>query len=138
MYLDVFQRPVTRPRLNEPHPLHRPQPSLDSPKDGVLPIQPRRRRQCSEELRAIGIRPRVRHAEDPRARVFQGRGDLVLEFVAVDGGAAAAGACGVAALDHEVWDDAVEDGVVVVPAGREFGEVLTGFGGVGRVELDGD
>lgn len=39
---------------------------------------------------------------------------LVLEFVAVDGGAAAAGAGGVTALDHEGGDYAVEGGGVVV------------------------
>ena len=41
------------------------------------------------------------------------RDDLVGESAAVDGSAAAAGARGVAGLDHEVADDAVAgDGVV--------------------------
>lgn len=63
--------------------------------------------------------------------------DLVFEFAArKDGFAAAAGSCRVAALDHEVGDDAVEGGVVVVGAGAEGGEVLAGFGGVGCVEFE--
>lgn len=63
--------------------------------------------------------------------------DLVFEFAArEDGFAAAAGSCRVAALDHEVGDDAVEGGVVVVGAGAEGGEVLAGFGGVGCVEFE--
>ena len=39
--------------------------------------------------------------------------DLVLEFTAVDRAAARAGAGGVAALEHEAGDYAVEDDVVV-------------------------
>lgn len=70
--------------------------------------------------------------------MLQRRVDLVLELVAIDGGAAAAGARGIAALDHEVWNYAVEYGVVVVGAGDEGGEVFAGFGGVCSVELEGD
>lgn len=61
--------------------------------------------------------------------------DLVLELVAVDGRAAAAGACWVAALDHKVGDDAVKDCRVVVAALAESCEVGAGFGGVVGVEL---
>ena len=53
--------------------------------------------------------------------------DLVVEFVAVDGGAAAAGAGRVAGLQHEVGNDAVEDDVVVVAALGEGGEVGAGL-----------
>lgn len=68
----------------------------------------------------------------------QARVDFVFELVAVDGGAAAARARWVAALDHEVWDDAVEDCGGEVAAAGEGGEVVAGFGGVGCVELEGD
>lgn len=56
--------------------------------------------------------------------------------VFVDGGAAGAGTCGVAALDDEVWVDAVEDcaGVVVVCAVLK--EVAGGVGGLGGEEGD--
>lgn len=56
--------------------------------------------------------------------------DFVGEGRAVDGGAASAGAGGVAALDHEAGDYSVEDGVGVVAAGDEGGEVLAGLEGV--------
>lgn len=55
-------------------------------------------------------------------------GYLVGEFLAVDGGAAATGAGGVAGLDHEVGDYAVHEEVVVVAALGEGGEVLAGLG----------
>jgi hypothetical protein len=104
----------------------------------MFPVEPRRGRERDEELRAVCVGPRVGHAEDAGTGVPQGRIDLVLELVAVDGGAAAAGARGVAALDHEVRDDAVEDCGGEVAAAGEGGEVVAGFGGVGCVELEGD
>ena len=137
-YLDLLLRTIPGAGLDKPHPLHGPQTGLDPAEYGMFPIEPRRRRQRDEELRSVGIRPRVGHAEDPRARVLQRRRDLVLEFVAVDGRTSPTGARRVAALHHEVRDDAVEDGAVVVAAGGELGEVLAGLGGVGCVELDGD
>ncbi len=62
--------------------------------------------------------------------MFQTGVDLVFELFAVDGAAAAAGAGGVAGLEHEVWDYAVEEDVVVVAALGEGGEVFAGLGGV--------
>ena len=59
--------------------------------------------------------------------MFQARMYLVRELVAKDGAATAAGAGGVAGLEHEVWDDAVEDDIVVVAALGEGGEVLAGL-----------
>lgn len=75
----------------------------------MLPIQPGRRRKRYEELTPIRIRPAIRHAQYPRTRMFEARMDLVLELLAKDGAATAAGAGGVAGLEHEVWDYAVED-----------------------------
>lgn len=114
--LDLIHRPILRPRLNEPHPLHNPQPTLDPPENRVLPIQPRRWRQRDEELTSIRILPAVRHTQYPRSRMLQARIYLILELFAVDGGATTSRAGGIAGLQHEVWDYAVEDDVVVVSA----------------------
>ena len=87
-----------------------------------------RRGQRDEELASIGVGPSVRHAEDSGGGVGELGDDFVGESAAVDGGAAAAGAGGVAGLDHEVADDAVGgDGVVVACCG-EGGEVVAGLG----------
>lgn len=104
----------------------------------MFPVQPRRRRQRNKELTPIRIRPAVRHAQDASAGVLERGVDLVLELLAVDGAAAAAGAGGVAGLEHEVGNDAVEEERVVVAAFGEGLEVLAGFWGVFGVELDGD
>ena len=56
--------------------------------------------------------------------MLQRRVYLVLEFLSVYRTAAAACACGVAGLEHEVGDYAVEDYVVVVAALGEGGEIL--------------
>ena len=94
----------------------------------MFPIQPRCRGQRDEKLAAIGIGPAIRHTQDPSTGMLETRVDLVLEFFAIDACAAAAGAGGVAGLDHEVRDDAVGEDVVIVAALGESGEVLTGLG----------
>jgi len=93
----------------------------------MLPVQPRRRRQRDEELTPVGIRPRVRHAQDSRASVFERRVDLVLELLAVDARPTAPGPRRVARLHHEVRDYAVEEQrVVVSPLGERL-EILAGL-----------
>ena len=96
----------------------------------MLPIQPRRRRERDEKLTSVRVRPAVGHAQYPRPGVLQTRVDLVVEFVAVDGIAAAAGTGWVARLQHEVGDYAVEEDGVVVATLSEGDEV---FAGLGRV-----
>lgn len=69
-------------------------------------------------------------ARVPRVRVRFELGVLV------DGGAAGAGACGVAALDDEVRVNAVEDCAGVVVVGAVLKEVAAGVGGLGGEEGD--
>lgn len=104
----------------------------------MLAVEPGGRSEGDKELRAIGIGSCVGHAENASAGVLEGRVDLVSELVTVDGGAASAGAGRIAALDHEVGNDAVEDGAVVVAAADERREVVARLGRVGRVELEGE
>lgn len=104
----------------------------------MLAVEPGGRGEGDEELGAVGVGAGVGHGEDAGAGVLEARVDLVGELFAVDGGAAAAGAGGVAGLDHEVGDDAVDDGRVVVAALGEGDKVCAGLGGVGGVELEDD
>ena len=84
----------------------------------MLPIQMRRRRQGDEKLAAVRARSAVGHTQHAFAVMHQRSDDLVLEFAAVDRRAAGTGAGGVAALQHEAGNDAVEDDVVVFVRGR--------------------
>ena len=59
--------------------------------------------------------------------MLQARIDLIFKLFTVDGSAAAAGAGRIAGLQHEVWNYAVEDDVVVVAALGEGGEVGAGL-----------
>ena len=52
---------------------------------------------------------------------------LICKFLAVDGTAAAAGAGGIAGLEHEAGDYAVETYGIVVAAAGECCEVITGL-----------
>ena len=60
--------------------------------------------------------------------MLQSRIDLIFELVVVDRSAAATGTGRIAGLEHEIWDYAVEDDVVVVPALGEGREVVAGLG----------
>lgn len=93
----------------------------------MLPIQMRRGRERDEKLAAIGPGAAVRHRQHARASVPQRAVDLVVEGAAPDGLAATARAGGVAALQHEIGDDAVEDDAVVFAGVGEGGEVLAGL-----------
>ncbi len=68
--------------------------------------------------------------------MFQLGRDLVFELLAVDGGSAAPRPGGIARLEHEVGDYAVEEEAVVVAARGEGAEVCAGFGGMVVIELD--
>lgn len=62
--------------------------------------------------------------------------ELVGEDGAVDAPAAGAGAGGIAALDEEGFDDAVEEGAVVVALEAELDEVADRLGRLLRPQLD--
>merc|ERR1719195_2517316 len=80
----------------------------DLPEDDVLAVEPGGLGRAQEELAAVGVGSSVGHGEDPGPGVLQLE-VLVLELHPVDGLAARAVPCGeVAALAHEVGDDAVE------------------------------
>lgn len=79
-----------------------------------------------EELASIGPWAGIGHGENTGAVVFEPSVDFVFKAVA---GSAAAGAGGIAALDHELLDDAMEGEAVVVTALREIQEVGDGNGG---------
>ena len=80
----------------------------DGAEDGVLAIEPVGLDGAEEELRSVGVGPRVGHREDPRSSVLE-REVLIGELHSVDGLTAGAVAAGeVAALAHELADDTVE------------------------------
>jgi hypothetical protein len=89
----------------------------------VLAVEPRGLADGDdEELRAVRVRPGVGHGQRPAHDLVVV--DLVLERVAR---AAGAGARRVAALDHEVADDPVEDHAVVEALAGELLEVGDGL-----------
>lgn len=103
----------------------------DFAKDGVLAVEVGGGVVGDEELGAVGVRAGVCHGEDACFSVAELADEFIGKFVAW---AASAGAGGVAALDHEVRDDAVELDSVVVVALCEVEEIGAGGGGSGGEE----
>src|SRR6266542_2085613 len=84
-------------------------------KDRVVAREPWRGCDGDEKLRAVGVRSGVGHGKFAGLVKLVGRAfGFVLKAIS---GAARASAAGIAALNHEVGDDAVEDGPVVKRAG---------------------
>jgi len=97
----------------------------------VLVVQPGGLHGANEELGSVRVGASVGHRQDAGAGVLQLE-VLVGELVAVDRLAASAVVVGeIAALAHEVGDDAVENGALVAEsllAGAQGAEVLGGLG----------
>src|SRR5580704_2862500 len=89
--------------------------------NAVLVVEPGRGGNGDKELAAVGAGAGIGHGEQAVPGMIEVLMKFVGEFVA---GAAAAGAFGVAALDHEIRNDAVEDGAIV--------ERLAGLGSLGE------
>merc|ERR1719189_2629080 len=108
----------------------------DGPEDHVLAVEPRGLHGAEEELRAVGVGPRVGHGQDAGARVLE-REVLVGELAAVDRLGAVA-VREVPSLAHEVGNDTMERATLEVErlahlasallAGAEAAEVLSGLG----------
>jgi len=103
----------------------------DRAKYNVLAIQPSGLGGAEEELRAVGVRTSVGHGQNTRTSVLQGK-VLVSKLGTIDGLAASAVVVGkVAALAHEVRDNAVEGAALVAEsllASAQSTEVLSRLG----------
>ena len=84
-----------------------------------------------EKLGTVGAGARVRHGKHAGAVMPEVRGKLVFKTVA---GASHARAGGIAALDHEIRNHAVEGDALVVPSAGEVQEVGYGDGRLGGVK----
>ena len=96
----------------------------DFTEDGVVHVKPRSRYGGNEELTAIGAWACIGHGQQTWSVKREFSDALVLKVFAPDGLAATAGASWVATLDHEFFNDAVEDDAVVVAVFRVCAEVF--------------
>lgn len=135
---DLIQRTIFAICLDEAHSLYNLHPTLDSSKYRMFSIEPRSRSKRNEELTSVCIGTTVRHAEYPSSGMFQGWLNLILKFLAVYRRSASTCACWIAALDHEIGNDAMEDDIVVVASLCEGCEVLAGFRSVFGVKFYGN
>ena len=91
-----------------------------------------------EELAAVGVGTRIGHGDYAGAGMLQLRMDLIVEWFPIDGGAAPTSARRVTALDHEILDDPVKLGAVVISPIGELGKVPAGGWSVLPVHLERD
>ena len=94
--------------------------------NGVFAIKVRCGHVGDEELASICPWTGIGHGEDTGTVVFESAVDFIFKAVA---GSTTACAGGIAALDHELLDDAMEGEAVVVTALRDIQEVGDGDGG---------
>src|ERR1700676_3534471 len=99
----------------------------DRSEDGMLAIQPVGGDVCNEELAAVGIGPGIGHGERTDFVLVGIAFGLVFKAVAWT---AAPGTCWVAALDHEIGDDAMKHRAVIKAFARQEDKVVDGLGRV--------
>src|SRR5271166_1698799 len=104
---------------------------LALPEDGVLAVQVRSRNFCDEKLRAVSVRPAVSHCQASGLVEGEGGAELILEGVAGTTGAVTGW---IAALNHELRNDAMADGAVVERRMHHLAglRVLPGLRSVGK------
>ena len=115
----------------------------DSAKHGMVAVEPWRGHGRQEKLGAAGVATSVRHREHAGLVVLEGEGRRFtgdLPAWASGTGSARHRVLGMraAALNHEVFNDAVEMEAVVVAHVDEFDEIGDGVGSTAVEEVDGD
>mmetsp|Transcript_23682 Transcript_23682/g.40764 ORF Transcript_23682/g.40764 Transcript_23682/m.40764 type:complete len:459 (-) Transcript_23682:586-1962(-) len=133
---DLNKRLVVAVGLGTLDGLHHVHALVDTPKHRVLVIEPGAGDSRDEELGAVCVWARIGHADREGAVVPQRTVEFVFEVVAPDRCAACPITEGVASLEHEALDDAVQDEAVVVPVANVLREVLHGLRALFREELD--
>jgi hypothetical protein len=151
LFLDRWRRTSERSRLvnhngvigtivrigrHHTHALHDTHSTINTTKDGMLAVQPRRRFDNDKELRPVGIGTGIRHGDDAGARVFEIAGNFVFKLALVNGFATPSRAGGIAALNHKVANDAVKYRAVVVAGVGERGNIVAGARSVLVIQFD--
>jgi len=101
-------------RLHVLNALHHIHPLSHPSEKRVLPIKPRARHSCDEELRAVRVWPRIGHRKAERTIMLQVLIDFVLEFLAPDRDPSSPIAVRITSLNHKALDHPMEDKVVIV------------------------
>ena len=115
----------------------------DGTEHGVVAVEPRRGNRGEEELGATGVSTSVGHGEDTGLVVLEGKSrGLAGNLPARASGTGSSGhrvfGVGAAALDHEIFNHAVEMQTVVMTHFHQFDEIRHGIGGASVKEFDGD
>jgi len=97
------------------------------PKYGVLAIQPIGHHVRDEELAAVRVRPGVSHRKRSDLVLARIVTSFVFEFIT---GTAGARGGGIAALDHEVRNDAMKDRAIVETFASQEDKIVDGLRGV--------
>ena len=96
--------------------------------DGVAHMEPRRCRSGDEKLASIRARSGIGHGKQAGTVESHGGIALVLEGLPPDRVASTTAPGGIAALNHKVVDDAVENDAVVITVLHMCSEIFAGFG----------
>jgi len=122
--LDILIRLIGLIRLRVLNRMNRLQPRDRPPKNRMLLIQPRRSRRRDKELTPVRPGASVSHADRIRPIVLQIVTELVLKLFPPDALATGTISERVSGLNHEFWNDAVEDHALEVSASGVTDKVL--------------
>lgn len=136
--LHVIHRTVLGVCFHQAHSIHHSYTLAHSAKNGMFAIQPLSGGEGHEELAAIGVWSCIGHRKNPSPSELQVWMKFVFKLFPIDRCATATCPCWVTTLDHEVLDDPVEFGAVVVAPPSQLCKVLAGLWSMLPVQLQHD
>ena len=78
-------------------------------------------------LARIGIGSTVSHTENPCPCVLERGMDFIVEFIAIYGTSSSTCAGRISSLKHKIWNNPVEDLIVIITTLGQCGEILAGL-----------
>ena len=124
--LDILKWPIHLIRLHILDRMDDLQPRNRPSKNRMLLVQPRRSCRRNKELAPVRPRSGVRHAHRIRPIMLQIVTELIFKLFSPNALAPGTVSEGVPSLDHEFWNDAVEDYAFEVSASSVTDEILDG------------
>lgn len=134
-YLDIVNWSVLAAGLHHANAVQDSDSLTHSAKNSVFPIEPLCWSQSKKKLTPISVWTCISHGQDTSASKFKLRMQFIFKMLAKYTSTPSTCSCWVSALHHEVLNDSVKFGIIIVASSRQFSEVLASIWGMIPIQL---